>query len=193
MNNPSLLDWLFDKDNPPNDKGNPSDVKMSSTYLDPKTVSFVSTPATDQQPIHFTTTRTKNDDMILKQAMILVLANWGYNNDNLPDDITISSFQTGKVVKSLLPSFVTSLLSSTTHSKNTNNTKNKSNITPPPFSSHKTDTTCTDQVITNKYVSIGHYESVSSSFGYPPPTTPTLDSSNSTTSTTSRRKVLEQR
>ena len=208
MNNPSLLDWLFDKDNPPDDKDNPSNIKMSSTHSDPKTVSFVSNPATDQPSIHSTTTLTKNGDMILKKAMAWTLTDWGYDNDNPPDDVIISSFQTGKVVKSPLPSSVTSLLSSTTHSKNTNNIENKNNITspppPPPLSSHKTDTTCTNQVMTNKYVSIGPYESVSSSFRYPPPNTPPPNSSNSTTltlitstptstsPTTPRHKVLEQ-
>ena len=100
MINSSLLDWLFNKDNPPNDKDNPSDIKMSSTHSDPKTVRFVSTPATDQPPIN-STTCTKNDDKFLKK-MARALTAWGYNNDNPPDDIMM-----GKVVNSLLPSFVT--------------------------------------------------------------------------------------
>ena len=144
-NNPSLMDWLFDKDNPPNNKDNPSNVKMSS-HSDPKTVRFVSTLAT-HQPLHSTTTCYKNDYMISKIAMAGALTDWGYNNDNIPDDNTMSSFQTGKLVTSLLSSSVISLLSSTTHSKDTNNTKNKTNTTllpsPLPSTSYKTDSTCT--------------------------------------------------
>ena len=130
MNNPSLVDWLFGKDNPPNNKDNPSDVKMFSPS-DPKTVQFVSTPATDKPPIN-STTRTKNDDKFLKK-MARALTAWGYNNDSPPDDnVIMSSVQTEKVVKSMLPSSVTSLHSFTTHSKSTNNTKNNPNITPSP-------------------------------------------------------------
>ena len=200
MNNPSLLDWLFDKDNPPDNKATPSDVKMSSTHSNPKTVSFVSTPVTDQPSINSTTTCTKDDDKFLKK-MAWALAAWGYKNDNQPDDVKMSSVQTGKVVKSLLSSSVTSLHSSTTHSKSTDNIKNKTKITPPPplpLSSHKTDTTCTNKVMTNKYVSIGPYESISSSFGYKPPPTPPPNSSNptsptpSTPSTKSDCKIREQ-
>ena len=87
MNNPSCLDWLFDKDNPPDNKDTPSDVKMSSTHSDPKTVSFVSTPATAQPPINSTTTCTKND-MFPKKTMTWALAAWGYDNDNSSDDVT---------------------------------------------------------------------------------------------------------
>ena len=68
MEDPFLMDWLFNKDNPPYDKDNPSNVKMSS-HSNPKTGSFVSTLATDQPPFHSITTRTKNDNMIMKIAM----------------------------------------------------------------------------------------------------------------------------
>ena len=91
MNDPSLLDWLFDKDNPPDDKDNPSDVKMSSTHSDPKTVSFVLTPVTDWPPINSNTTCTKNDDVFLKKAMAGALVAWCYDNDNPPDVVTMSS------------------------------------------------------------------------------------------------------
>merc|ERR1712115_426647 len=99
-------------------------------------------------------------------------------------DVTMSSVQTKKVVESLLSS-VTSLHSSTIHSKSTDNTENNPNITPPPpLKSYKTDTictiTCTDEVMTDKYVSTGPYESVSSSFGYPQIPTPPPNPSNLT-------------
>ena len=68
MHNLSLMDWLFDKDNAPNNKDNPSNVKISS-HSDPKTGSFVSPPETDQPLFCSTTTCTKNDDIILKIAI----------------------------------------------------------------------------------------------------------------------------
>ena len=59
MNDSSLFDWLFDKDNPPDNKDTPSDVKMSFTHSNPKTVSFVLIPVTDQSPINFITLHQK--------------------------------------------------------------------------------------------------------------------------------------
>lgn len=129
MKDPSLH-WLFDKDNPLDDKDNPSDVKMSSPS-DSKTVRFVSIPTTDKPPIN-STTFTKNDDKFLKK-MVRALTAWGYNNDNPPDNVAMPSVQTGKVVKSPLPSSVTSLHSFTTYSKSTDNIKNNPNFTPPPL------------------------------------------------------------
>ena len=127
---------------------------------------------------------------------------WHFDNNNPPNDATVFSLQydkTGKLVRIPLPSSIYSLCSPTTHI-NVNNIENKTNITPPPPSSHKTNTTCTNQVMTNKYVLIGPYESVSFSFGYPPPPTLSTNSSDSTTATLttsalptmSRRKVLER-
>ena len=198
---------MSDYNDPPNDKDNSPNVKMSLSS-NPKTLRFVSTLATNKPPINppiNSTTRTKNDDKFLTK-MARALAAWGYKNDNPPDDdVTMSSVQTEKVVESLLPSSVTSLHSFTTHSKSTNNTKNNPNITPlpppppsPPLKSHKIDTTCTingtDKVMTNKYVSTGPYESVSSSFGYPqtPPPNP-FDLTPPTPSTKSVRKIREKR
>ena len=45
--------------------------------------------------------------------------------------------------------------SSTTHTNNTNNTENNDIITPSPPTSHETNTTCTNHVMTDKYVAIG--------------------------------------
>ena len=92
----TLLDWIFDKDNPPDDN---DDLTMFLFHYN-KTGKFVKTPLTDQYSIH-------------------------------------------------------SLFSSTTHSKNTDNIENKENITPSPPTSHKTDISCTNQVMANKYISIG--------------------------------------
>ena len=112
------------------------------------------------------------------------------------------SFQcnkTGKLVTTPLPLSVSFLLSSITHFKNINNTK--TNIIPPPPSSHEIDIVCTNQVMTSEYVSIGPNYSVSPLFGYPQPPTPSPNSSDSTTltlttstpPTMSIHKVLEQR
>ena len=98
MNNPSLMDWLFNKDNPPDNKDNLSKVKMSC-HSDPRTGSFVSTLVTDQPPFHSTTTCIKNDDMIMKIAMSWALIDWGFDSDNPPDDDTVLSFQYNKTEK----------------------------------------------------------------------------------------------
>ena len=108
MNNPFLLDWLFDKDNPPNNKDNPPNVKMSF-HSDPKTVSFVSTPATDQLSFHSNTTRIKNNDVIMKIAMdnISFIKSTLDNNDspnnkdNFPNNkkFSIPYAKIGKFVK----------------------------------------------------------------------------------------------
>ena len=84
MKDPSL-DWLFDKDNPPDDKDNLSDVKMTSP-TDPKTVQFVLSPETDQ-PLH-STTHSKNDDILMNTAFMddLSLMGWTPDNDDPPND-----------------------------------------------------------------------------------------------------------
>ena len=69
MDDPSLMDWLFNKDNPPNNKDSLSDVKMSSTHSNHKTGNFVSTLATDQPLFHSAIACTKNNDMIMKIVM----------------------------------------------------------------------------------------------------------------------------
>ena len=85
MNDPSL-DWLFDKDNPPEDKDNPSNVKMTS-LSNPKTVRFVSPPATDQPPIN-STTCSENDVMLMNTAIMedLSLMGWTPDNNDPPND-----------------------------------------------------------------------------------------------------------
>ena len=166
---PSLMDWLFNKDNPLDNKDKLSDAKMSSIHSDPKTGCFVWTQLTDKPPFHSTTTRTcnKNDDLIMEKAMFWTLVEYGFDKNNPSEDTMVFSFQynkTGKLVRTLLPLSVYSLHSSTTHT-NANITENKTNITPlppPSSSSHKTDITCTAQFMTSKYVSIGPYGSVSS-------------------------------
>ena len=83
MKDPSL-DWLFDKDNPPDDKDNPSDVKMTSPS-DPKTVRFVSPPST-AQPTHSTT--SENDMLMMNKDIMddLSLMGWTPHNDDPPND-----------------------------------------------------------------------------------------------------------
>ena len=62
MDNQSLMDWVFDKDNPSKNKNDPPDANMFSIPYDPKTGSFVPTLLTDQLLFHSTTTRTKDTD-----------------------------------------------------------------------------------------------------------------------------------
>lgn len=187
---------MIDKDNPPADKDNLSDVKMTSP-ADPKTVRFVSPLETDKPP---STTHSEYDDMLTKtktaimEDISLMMSDY---------DVTMSSVQIEKVVESLLPSSVTSRHSSTTHSKSTDNPENNPNITPPPhppplksYEIYTTCTTsCTDNIMTDKYVATGPYESVSSSFGYPQtPTSPTNQSDlTPPTSTKSVRKIRQKR
>ena len=145
---------MFDKDNPPNNEDNSSNIKMWS-HLDPKTVSFVSTPATDQPPSHSTFTHTKTDDMIMKIAIDdISLMKLTFDNNNPPNNkdnspnnkkFNIPFAKIGKFVKKLKDkSPFHSRHSSTTHIKNTNIPKNKDIFTPSPPTSHETDTTCTD-------------------------------------------------
>ena len=204
-NDPSLMDWLFNKENPSDNKDNSSKVKMSS-HSNPKTVSFALTPATDQS-LHSTITHTKTDDMIMKIAMddIFVMKltldnnNSPNNKDNSPDNkkFSVPYTKIGKFVKKLKDkSPFHSSHSSTTHNKNTNIPENNNIFTPTPPTSHETYTICTDQVMTNKYISSEPYGSVSSLFGYPPPPKPspnTFNSTTSTSSTKSERKIREQR
>ena len=80
MNNPSL-EWLIDKDNPPNDKDNPSDVKTSPS--NPNTVQFVS-PETDQHA--HSTTYSETDDMLTKTAIMEDISLMMSNYNNPPND-----------------------------------------------------------------------------------------------------------
>ena len=85
MTDPSL-EWMIDKDNPPED--NLSDVKMTS-LTDPETVRFVLSPETDQPPN--STTHSENDDMIMKTAIMddchhdLSFMGWTPDNDDPPN------------------------------------------------------------------------------------------------------------
>ena len=77
------LEWMIDKDNPPED--NLSDVTMTSP-TDPKTVWFVTTPAITQPT---PTTQPKNDDVIMLNTDImdnLSLMGWTPDNDDPPKD-----------------------------------------------------------------------------------------------------------
>ena len=80
MNDPSL-EWMIDKDNPPED--NLSDVKMTSPS-DPNTVRFVSPPETDQ-PLH-STTHSENDDMLTKTAIMKEISLMMSDYDDPPND-----------------------------------------------------------------------------------------------------------
>ena len=126
MDDLSLMNWLFNKDNPPDNKDNQFNVMMSSIYSDPKTGSFVSTLATDQPTFHSTTTCTKKDDITIKIAMSWALTDWGFDNYNPPNNTTVFSLQydkKGKLVRTPLSSSLSFIHSSTTHT-NVNNTKN---------------------------------------------------------------------
>ena len=76
MTDPSL-EWMIDKDNPPED--NLFDVKMTSPS-DPEPLRFVSPPAT-AQPIN-STTHSDNDDMLMNIAFQedLFLVEWTPDN-----------------------------------------------------------------------------------------------------------------
>ena len=43
----TLINWVFDKDNLPDNKDNSQDAKMFSIHYDPKTGSFVPTQSMD--------------------------------------------------------------------------------------------------------------------------------------------------
>ena len=62
MDKPSLMDWVFDKENPLDDKDNPPNAEMFFINYDPKTGSFVPTLLIDKPFFHFSTIRTKNTD-----------------------------------------------------------------------------------------------------------------------------------
>ena len=157
MNVPSL-DWLFDKDNSPEDKDNPSDVKMISP-LDPKTVRFVSPPETDQPP--HSTTHSENDDMLTKTAIMddISLMEWTPDNNDPPNNkdnspnVKKSSISYAKIQKFV--KHLTDNPPSTIHTNNIDNSDNTDTFTPSPSTSHKTNTTSIALVMTNGYVSIG--------------------------------------
>ena len=83
------------------------------------------------------------------------------NNNNSPDvkKFSIPYAKIGKFIKKLTgKSPYHSRHSSTTHIKNINIPKNKDVFTPPPPpTSYEIDTTCTNQVMTNKYISSEPY------------------------------------
>ena len=132
MKNPSL-EWIIDKDNPPKD--NLSNAKMTFPS-NPKTVRFVSPPAT-AQPLH-STTYSKNDDMLMNTAFKedLPLMEWTSDNyvphnnkENSPKvrkpSISISRTKIQQFVENL-----TNNSSSTIHTVNTDNSDNNNTITP---------------------------------------------------------------
>ena len=82
MDDPSL-EWMIDKDNPPED--NLSNVKMTSPS-NPKTVSFVSHPAT-AQPIP-STANSEDEDMLMNTDFKedLSLIEWTPDNYVPPND-----------------------------------------------------------------------------------------------------------
>ena len=82
MKNPSL-EWIIDKDNPPKDKDNISDVKMTSPS-DPKIVRFVSSLETDQPP--HSTTHSENDDILTKTAIMEDVSHMMSDCDDSPND-----------------------------------------------------------------------------------------------------------
>ena len=96
MDDPSLIDWLFDKNNPPDNEDNPPNAKMSSIHFDPKTRSFVPTTLKYKPPFHSTTIWTKNNNLIIEKAMSQTLVDWGFDNDNPPENVSVFSLHYDK-------------------------------------------------------------------------------------------------
>ena len=202
MNNPSL-DWLFKKDNPPKDKDNPSDVKLTSAS-DPKTVRFVSFPEIDQSPHSTTQSENENDDMLTKTAIMdnISLMEWTPDNDppnnkdNSPN-VKKSSISYAKIQKFV--EHLTDNSPSTIHINNTDNSDNTDTFTPSPSTSHDTNNTSIAFVMTdcpNGWECPDRWASNDDIFNNADSTTtpsPSTITSTTKPSTKSQRNVLEQR
>ena len=132
---------MIDKDNPPKDKDNISDVKMTSPS-NPKTVQFVSPLETDQLP--HSTIHSENDDMLTKTVIMEDISHMMSNYDDSPNNkdnspnnkkSSISYAKIQQIVKHLTDNSPSNI-----HINNTNNSINTDTSTPSPFTSHKTKT-----------------------------------------------------